>query len=58
MGKIVIELDEKVNLQIKAKTLEEAIRKLIKQANLTDKFRSIRLKTKDFRFNREEAESR
>ncbi len=58
MGRVVIELDEKVNLQIKAKTLEEAIRKLIKQANLTDKFKSIRLKTKDFKFNREEAESR
>ncbi|SNR68989.1 hypothetical protein [Desulfurobacterium atlanticum] len=58
MGKIVIELDEKVNLQIKAKTLEEAIRKLIKQVNLTGKFKSVRLKTKDFKFNREEAESR
>ena len=58
MGKVVIELDEELTLQIKAKTLEEAIKKLIKQTDLAAKFKSIRLKTKDFKFDREEAESR
>jgi len=50
------EMSEKVNPQIEAETLEEAMRKLIKQPNLAGKFKSA--KTRDFKFSRKEEESR
>ena len=58
MEKIIIEVDEEITLQIKAKTLEEGIKKLLKQTKSVGKFKSVRLKTKNFKFDREEAESR
>ncbi len=57
MGTIIIEVDENINLKIKTKTLEEAIEH-IKKIKYEKKFTAVKLKTKDFKFNREEAESR
>jgi hypothetical protein len=51
-------LMEKVVIELKVKTLEEAIKKLGKQLKSPVHYSSIRLKTKNFKFNREKAESR
>ncbi|WP_155810685.1 hypothetical protein [Persephonella sp. IF05-L8] len=57
MGIVIIEVDEDINLKIKAKTLEEAINN-IKKTIKKKEFKALRLKTKDFKFDREEANAR
>jgi len=56
MGIVIIEVDEDINLKIKAKTLEEAIDNIKKR--LKKEFKVLKLKTKDFKFDREEANAR
>jgi len=55
MGKIIIELEEDINMKIKAKTLQEAIKKIQEKER---KLSAVKLKTKNFKFDREEAEKR
>ncbi len=57
MGTIIIELDENINIKIKAKTIDEAVEK-IKNIKQKERFKAVKLKTKNFKFNREEAENR
>jgi len=57
MGKIVIEIDEEINIKIKARNIDEVIEK-IRKLKKTDNFSAVRIKTKGFKFNREEAEKR
>ncbi len=57
MGTVIIEVDEDINLKIKAKTLEEAIDNIKKTIKKKD-FKAIKLKTKGFKFDREEANAR
>jgi len=60
MGRIIIEVPENINLKIEAKNIKEGLEKLKKEIEKKEKnyLFSLRLKTKNFRFSREEAESR
>jgi len=60
MGKIIIEVDEDINLKIKAKNTKEGLKKLKEELKKKEKgfLFSLKLKTKNFKFDREEAESR
>ncbi|WP_457623660.1 hypothetical protein [Persephonella sp.] len=57
MGTIIIEIEENMDLKIKAKNIDEAIKK-IENIKKERQFSAVKLKTKGFKFNREEAESR
>ena len=56
MGKIIIELEEDINMKIKAKTLKEAIKKIQEKRNLNviKKFKGIADKNYDMEKNKEE----
>ena len=56
MGKIIIELEEDINMKIKAKTLQEAIKKIQERRNLNviKKFKGIADKNYDMKKNEEE----
>lgn len=60
MGKIIIEVEENINLKIRAKNTKEGLKKLKEELEKKEKgfLFSLKIKTKNFKFNRDEAESR
>ncbi len=60
MGKIIIEVEENINLKIRAKNTKEGLKKLKEELEKKEKgfLFSLKIKTKNFKFNREESESR